>query len=309
MADLDVGHGIEIDHEGLPRGAVTRRAAVLGSPVAHSLSPSLHAAAYSELGLTGWFYDRVEVSEAGLAAFVEGLGDEWAGLSLTMPLKQAVLPLLDSISPLAAAVGAVNTVTFEPSDTAGRSRRRGDNTDVGGIVGALGEAGVSRLRPGDGTGVVLGGGATAASAVAALAELGCREPVVVVRSSARAGVVLAAAERLDVRPRLVRWDDAPVGEQLQRADVVVSTVPSGAADQLAQTLQEQAAVGARWPGVLLDVVYDPWPTALASAWVAGGGVAVDGLAMLVHQAAAQVLLWTGEAPSIEGLRAAVNNLR
>jgi shikimate dehydrogenase len=125
--------------------------------------------------------------------------------------------------------------------------------------------------------------------------------------------VLAAAERLDVRPRLVRWDDAPVGEQLQRADVVVSTVPSGAADQLAETLFQQASEhsggGGRWQGVLLDVVYDPWPTALASAWQAGGGAVVDGLAMLVHQAVGQVRLWTGQTPSVEGLRAAVSGVR
>ncbi len=280
---------------------------MLGSPVAHSLSPLLHAAAHRELGLDDWAYERFEVTEDGLASFVDSLGPEWVGLSLTMPLKQAVLPLLDEASPLALQVGAVNTLTFEPAATGGRRRRRGDNTDVGGIVGALGEGGVDRaVDPGC---VVLGGGATAASAVAALAALGCREPVVVVRSRARATPVLGAAERLGAQPHLADWSDAAVGDVLRAADVVVSTAPAGAGDGLASVLDESARKGERWSGVLLDVVYDPWPTRLASAWQAGGGTVVDGLSMLVHQAREQVRLWTGRTPSVAAMRAAVSTVR
>src|ERR1700761_861579 len=99
-----------------------RRAAVLGSPVAHSLSPVLHRAAYAELGLTDWSYDRFETDEAALPGFLEGLGPEWAGLSLTMPLKRAVIPLLDEISDTAASVEAVNTVVLTED-----GRRTGDN--------------------------------------------------------------------------------------------------------------------------------------------------------------------------------------
>ncbi|MYX24111.1 shikimate dehydrogenase, partial [Streptomyces sp. SID8380] len=108
-----------------PGTGAARRAAVLGSPVAHSLSPQLHLAAYRALGLSGWTYERIETDEAALPGFVDGLGPEWAGLSLTMPLKRAVLPLLDRISDTAASVDAVNTVVFEADGS-----RSGDNTDI-----------------------------------------------------------------------------------------------------------------------------------------------------------------------------------
>lgn len=277
------------------------RAAVLGSPVVHSLSPVLHAAAYRELGLTGWTYDRVELREDDLEPFLDGLGAEWAGLSLTMPLKQAVVPLLDEISPLAAVVGAVNTVTFAPGhphgDPAVRARR-GDNTDVAGIAQALAAAGATRPS----AGVVLGGGATAASALAALHGLGCSEVVVCARSVARSHAVRRAGERLglavEVRP-VERAVDA-----LAAADVVVSSVPAGGLDWLASSLRP-----ARPGAVLLDVVYDPWPTALAAAWRRQGGLVVAGLDMLVHQAVEQVQLMTGLRPSAAVLAAAVTGSR
>ncbi len=117
-------------------GAVPRRAAVLGSPVGHSLSPVLHRAAYAHLGLTGWSYGAYDVDEAGLAGFLAALDPSWAGLSLTMPLKAAVLPLLDAASPVVEAVGAANTVLLRDG------RRVGENTDVPGMVGALAARGV-----------------------------------------------------------------------------------------------------------------------------------------------------------------------
>lgn len=252
-----------------------RRAAVLGRPVAHSRSPALHRAAYATLGLH-WTYDALDVRPDALAGLLDGLGPEWAGLSLTMPLKQTVLPLLDTLSPLAAATGAANTVVLT---AAGRA---GENTDVDGIVAALGEAGVRQVA----AGVVLGGGATAASALAALALLGERAPAVLVRDATRVGPLLAAAERLGVAPRLL-----PLGA-LPEADVVISTLPAGAAD----------ALPGAGTGVLLDVVYDPWPTALAAAW---RGPVVPGAAMLLHQAARQVELMTGRPAPLPAMRAAL----
>ncbi len=271
------------------------RAAVLGHPVAHSLSPVLHGAAYRELGLTGWRYDAVELESASLAEFVEGMDDDWAGLSLTMPLKQIVLPLLDTVSSLATAVGVANTVTFGGPTSDGRRERRGDNTDVAGIVTALAEAGVTRV----GSGCVLGGGATAASAVAALAGLGCRAPRVHVRSTARAGVVTAAAARLGVDVHLLGFDRAA---DALSADLVVSTVPGDGAAGLAAAVAD-AGAGRAMP-VLLDVVYAPWPTALARAWEARGGQVVGGFEMLLHQAAAQVRMMTGRDAPVEAMRAA-----
>jgi shikimate dehydrogenase len=195
-----------------------------------------------------------------------------------MPLKQAVLPLLDEVTPLAHDVAAANTVVLRDG------RRTGDNTDVHGIVAALREAGVTAVeRP-----VVLGGGATARSALAALAELGAREPVLVVRSTPTQ--TLAAAERLGVRPTLAAYDPAV----LRGCDLLVSTLPAGAADGLAPHVTDVPA--------LLDVVYDPWPTALAAAC---GGTVVSGAAMLLHQAAAQVELMTGRPAPIEAMRAAL----
>jgi shikimate dehydrogenase len=270
---------------GLGPGTVPRAAGVMGRPVAHSLSPALHRAAYRSLGLDGWTYDALEVDAEALPAALDRLGPEWVGVSLTMPLKQAVLPLLDDVSDLALAVGAVNTLSLRDA------RRSGDNTDVHGIVAALLEAGVTTATGA----VVVGGGATAASALAALRELGESSPVVVVRSVARCGPLVAAAERLGVRPRLAGWPEA--GELLRTAPFVVSTVPHGVADEL--LLPGMSVVG-----VLLDVVYAPWPTTLAARWVAGGGVAVPGLEMLVHQAARQVLAWTGSTPDLAAMRVA-----
>lgn len=274
------------------REPALRRAAVLGSPIAHSLSPQLHTAAYAALGLDSWRYERVEMTPERLPSFLSRLTAEWVGLSLTMPLKQTVVPLLDVVSDLGRALGVVNTVTFGPD-----RELLGDNTDVYGAVAALRSAGVSRV----GRAAVVGGGATAASAVAALLELGCADPDVVVRSSSRAAGVLDAARRLDARPRLVPWS-AALETVTGGADVVLSTVPAGAADELAAALLSRRPAGPL--GVLLDVVYDPWPTPLGQAWAAQGGVVLGGFEMLLHQADAQVRLMTGLEPPLDAMRAA-----
>jgi shikimate dehydrogenase len=272
-------------------------AAVWGSPISHSLSPALHRAAYAALGLD-WTYGRREVDAAGLPAAVAALDERCAGVSLTMPLKQAVLPLLAQTSELALAVGAVNTLLPLP----GRPGAwRGENTDVHGVVAALAEAGVSRA----GTAAVLGGGATAASAVAALAQLGVAEPVALVRSVERARALVDVGARLGVRVRLQPWGDAAHAAQLlAECDAVVSTAPAGAADAVAVALSRDGQDGARPAGALLDVVYAPWPTALARAWADAGAPVVGGFSMLVHQAERQVELMTGRTAPLEAMRAA-----
>lgn len=280
--------------------AAPRRAAVLGHPVAHSLSPTLHRAAYAALGLDDWRYDAIDVDEPDLPTFVAALGPEWAGLSLTMPLKHAVLPLLDHVEPLAAVVGAVNTVLPQP--TGSGHVLVGANTDVHGLVAALREGLVVR---GDGAGrvpsaVVVGAGATAASTLAALAELGCTDPVVLVRSVGRSGGLQRAAHRMGVQPDVRRLDAVPGARAtLLAADVVVSTLPPHAADALA------AELDAAPRGVLLDVAYDPRPTALQAAWTAAGGVAVGGERMLLHQAAEQVRLMTGRPAPLAAMDSAL----
>ncbi|MGW8375840.1 shikimate dehydrogenase [Streptomyces sp. ODS28] len=268
------------------------RAAVLGSPIAHSLSPELHAAAYAELGLGGWSYGRYEVDEAGLADFFAGLlreregGEPWAGLSLTMPLKRAVIPLLDEISAAAASVEAVNTVVFAED-----GRRLGDNTDIPGMVAALEERGVTRVE----SAAVLGAGATASSALAALARVCEGEVTAYVRSEERAREMHGWAERLGVRLRTAAWAEA--AEALS-APLVIATTPAGSTDALAGAVPER-------PGTLFDVLYDPWPTRLAAAWQERGAPVANGLDLLVHQAVFQVEQMTGRGPApVAAMRAA-----
>ncbi|MFD9035923.1 shikimate dehydrogenase [Streptomyces sp. NPDC059567] len=263
-----------------------RRAAVLGSPIAHSLSPVLHRAAYAALGLDGWSYDRFEVDEAGLPEFVAGLDGSWAGLSLTMPLKRAIIPLLDEISDTAASVEAVNTVVFTED-----GRRVGDNTDIPGLIAALRERGVEKVE----SAAVLGAGATASSALAALARI-CAGPVTAyVRSEARADEMRGWGERLGVDVRTADWGSAA---EAFASPLVIATTPAGTTDDLAP-----AVSGA--PGTLFDVLYHPWPTPLAAAWSAQGGTVLGGLDLLVHQAVLQVERMTGRAPApLEAMRRA-----
>jgi shikimate dehydrogenase len=266
---------------------VVGRAAVLGRPVEHSLSPVLHRAAYAALGLD-WTYEAIDCGAGELAAVLAARAD-WAGFSCTMPLKHAVLSVADETSPLAAAVGAANTVLPRPA-----GGWRADNTDVAGIVAALAEGGaVERARAG--RVVVLGAGGTAQAAVAALAQVGGAECTVLMRDPARAAAVLTTADAVGVRVTVSILDvDAPA----LAADLVVATLPPGAADPLTP---HAWTVGQ----TLLDVVYDPWPTKLATAVDAAGAVVLSGALMLLHQAAAQVELMTGRPAPVDAMRAAL----
>ncbi|MFG2499124.1 shikimate dehydrogenase [Streptomyces sp. NPDC048441] len=255
-----------------------RRAAVLGSPIAHSLSPVLHRAAYGELGLIDWTYDLFDVDEAALPGFLADLGPDWAGLSLTMPLKRAVIPLLDEISETAASVEAVNTVVLTDD-----GRRVGDNTDIPGMVAALRERGIEEVE----SAAILGAGATASSALAALARICTGEVVAYVRSEARAAEMREWGQRLDVEVRTADWADA---KEALSAPLVIATTPAGATDALSAAVPER-------PTTLFDVLYDPWPTALAARWSAYGGAVVSGLDLLVHQAVLQVEQMTGRTPA------------
>ncbi|WP_425953558.1 shikimate dehydrogenase [Xylanimonas sp. McL0601] len=276
---------------------VTRRAAVLGHPIAHSLSPTLHTAAYQALGLEGWQYTAVDTTTETLRDVLDDLDLGWAGLSLTMPLKQTVIPMLDDVDPVASATGAVNTVVVRPSSCG--IALGGYNTDVQGLVAALTEG----LRGREvARAVVLGAGATAASAVAALAQLGCASPRVLARSIARTAGLQEAARRLGATPRFEVLDAVSALGPLRHADVVISTLPAHAADPVAGILLERAG---SVPGVLLDVVYDPRPTALARAWGERGGVVVGGERMLLHQAAEQVRLMTGRPAPVAAMDAAL----
>ena len=224
-------------------GSELRRLAVLGSPIAHSKSPALHRAAYRRLGLD-WEYTAIELRGHGLAEFMGGLDASWRGLSLTMPLKHDVLPLLDDLDEIATTTGAVNTVLLDDD-----GRRRGFNTDVGGIVRTLREAGVGGVHHG----LILGGGATAGSALVAMSLLGAARVRVLVRRVGAAADLEALGRRLGVGVEEGHLDE--LGRVVD-ADLVVSTVPGG----IDLGVEPSAALAQR--AHLLDVAYDPWPSPL-----------------------------------------------
>ena len=259
------------------------KAAVLGSPIAHSLSPALHRAAYRWLALD-WTYEAVLCTQDQLPAFLKSLDHSWAGLSLTMPLKASVLPLLDEVTAEARLVGGANTIVRR------QGRLLGSNTDIPGIAAALRDQGVASGQPSAVT--VLGAGATARSALAGLAELGVEAVDVYARSPEARAAMASLGSALGVTVADFGWEYAPRGLAQW---LVLSTVPAGVADHLVE-LVPQGDVG-----VLFDVVYAPWPTPLADRWMRAGGLVVGGLDLLVQQAARQVRAMTGTQASAEDL--------
>lgn len=258
-----------------------RRCAVLGSPIDHSLSPLLHRAAYAALGLD-WTYDRVDVAADELADFVAGLDETWRGLSLTMPLKEAVLGL-GEVDPVARRAGAGNTLILDGSG------RRVYNTDVAGLVWAVRRVTAAPLPQV----TLLGSGATARSALLAAAELGAVEVTVLARTPGKAAPLAALGAELGL-PVAVR----PWSSDLPAADLVVSAVTAGAVDGRAD------AVAASAP-LVLDIVYAPWPTPLARSVERTGGTVIGGLDLLVGQAIRQVELMTGRTVAAEVLYTAL----
>lgn len=262
---------------------VSRRAAVLGHPIGHSKSPALHGSAYAKLGVDIG-YSAIDVTVEQLPRFMRDLegDDSWCGLSVTMPLKSAMFQAVDEARGAAGHLGVVNTVVFEPS--AAGIRRIGYNTDVEGIVEAVRYAGV-RPEP---TAVILGGGGTSAAAIAALKQLGSARTDVYVRDVKRAAEAKAAAAAVGLSIDVLPIGGAAAGAAV--SDLVISTLPPYAADGIAEEL---SAIPAARTGVLLDVAYDPWPSRIAEAWTARGGVVVPGLEMLLYQAVEQVRLFAG----------------
>ena len=266
--------------------AAPRKAAVLGSPIAHSKSPQLHLAAYRALGLTDWTYDRIECGADELPGLVGGFGPEWVGLSVTMPGKFAALRFADERTARAEQVGSANTLVRTPGGW------RADNTDVDGVSGALASIGGPSGRA-----LVCGSGGTAPAAVVGLAELGVTGITVVARNPDKAARLVELGTRLGVATRFCGLDSAGVADEVAAADVLVNTIPVDVASRYAATF---AAIP-----VLLDAVYDPWPTPLAAAVAAAGGRVISGLQMLLHQAFAQVEQFTGLAAPREAMAAAL----
>lgn len=263
---------------------------MLGKPVAHSLSPVLHRAAFAALGLDGWTYERIETGAAELPALVDGLGPEWAGFSVTMPGKRAALDHAASVTPRAAAVGAANTLVRRENGWLA------DCTDVEGVTGALRAAGGYTPSEGDAA-VVLGAGGTAAAAVVGLADLGVRRVRLVVREPSRAVETIDAAKRASLDVEVLRWSTTDFAALAEESAVLITTVPP---DAVAPHLDALAGFGC-----VLDVIYHPWPTPLASAVAARGGRLATGLDMLLHQAFGQAEHFTGRPAPREAMRAAL----
>jgi shikimate dehydrogenase len=251
---------------------------VLGSPIAHSRSPQLHLAAYLALGLDGWTYDRIECTADELPGLVAGFGPEWVGVSVTMPGKFAALQFADERTARAELVGSANTLVRTEAGW------RADNTDVDGVKGALGAVA--------GRAAVLGSGGTAPAVVVGLADLGVQDISIVARNRDKAAPLLTLGARLGVD---VRWIE--LGTTLADVDVVVNTIPADVAVRYADSV-------AATP-LLLDAIYDPWPTPLATAVEEAGGRVISGLQMLLHQAFAQVEQFTGLPAPTEAMRAAL----
>ncbi|GAC68809.1 shikimate dehydrogenase [Gordonia soli] len=256
-----------------------RKAAVLGSPISHSRSPDLHAAAYLALGLVGWTYERIECSAEELPGVVDGLDDIYVGLSVTMPGKLAALAHAARATERSRLVGSANTLVRTADGWVA------DCTDIDGMTGALDELGVEAAT--NPRAVVVGAGGTALPTVAALVDSGFTSIRVVARDAGRAQPVLDLADRLGVVASVTGF--APTLElagAVADSGVVVSTVPATAAEPLIGALSAASH--------LVDVIYDPWPTPLAAAVSERGGGVVGGLVMLLNQAYRQVELFTGE---------------
>jgi shikimate dehydrogenase len=266
-----------------PASAGPRKAAVLGSPIAHSKSPQLHLAAYRALGLDDWTYQRIECGAEELPGVVGGFGPEWVGVSVTAPGKFAALEFADERTERAQQVGSANTLVRTPRGW------RADNTDIDGVAGAIGSA--------SGWALVCGSGGTAPAAVVGLAQLGVSGITVVARNPEKAARLVDLGARAGVPARFCELNGEGLTAEVAAAEVLVSTIPADVAARYAGTF-------ATIP-VLLDAVYDPWPTPLAAAVADAGGRVINGVQMLLHQAFAQVEQFTGRPAPREAMTCAL----
>ena len=247
------------------------KAAVLGYPIAHSLSPVLHGKAFELLGIAG-SYEAIEVESGGLAQFLKSLGQSYDYLSLTMPLKEEVLDIAkDSgieVDELAQRIQSVNTLIRKGSGWSATS------TDGSGFIKALANAGYDHFN----SVLILGAGGTARAVAGALDDIA--DNVAVMGRSVRRNAGIAACFR-KVVPEFIVWDDQI---DLRQFDLVVNTTPSGAADLVAEYIPSKVE------GQLFDVLYKPWPTLIARRWSDGGGKVISGLELLLYQGIDQINL-------------------
>ncbi len=272
---------------------LTRNYAVLGSPIAHSKSPTIHKAAYRVLGLE-WNYERHEVAKGTLRSFIEALDDSFVGFSLTMPLKEEAVRFADHLDEPARLTGAVNTLAKTQS-LSGTSVWQGYNTDVFGIVQAVSQSpafvGTVVARE-ISDALVVGSGATATSAVAAIKQLAPNATVWLwARNHKTRSELKEFAEQLGLNAKICR----NFARRAKLADLVISTLPAHSLDDIAQKLFNSKRF--KPSGVLLDVAYQPWPSQIARAWIQNDKSVISGLEMLIWQAVAQLRIFVQQSPS------------
>ena len=265
-------------------------AAVLGFPIAHSLSPVLHGKAFDVLGIAGR-YEAIEVESGGLAEFLKSRGQSYDYLSLTMPLKEEVLAIAHEsnieIDELSERIQSVNTLVKKGSGWNATS------TDGSGFIKALANAGYDHFN----SVLILGAGGTARAVAGALDDIA--QSVSIMGRSVRRNAGIAACFR-KVAPEFIAWDDQI---DLREFDLVVNTTPSGAADLVAENIPSQVE------GLLFDVLYKPWPTLIARRWSDGGGKVISGLELLLYQGIDQInIVYPLGREIIDGeLRSALNS--
>ena len=258
------------------------RAAVLGSPVSHSLSPTIHNAGYKALGLPHEF-STIECNEASFRHVLESCDENWMGLSLTMPLKESAFTVADTVTSVAVLARSANTLLLADQIHA-------DNTDVYGIVQAVREhAAVNAHRA-----VIIGSGATARSAVVACNELGITSIDLIARNKRALNECGDIAQKLGIAATASDPRDVVFTE----TTLTINATPAGVADALIPALHPPA-------GAILDVVYYPWPSAITAHWLNSGLVAIPGHSMLLHQAVKQFQLMTGFAAPVDVMRHAL----
>lgn len=273
----------------------TKLLGVIGDPVKHSLSPLMHNAAISKLGLD-YVYIPLPVAQENLAKAIAGFESiGLVGFNITIPHKQSIIPLLSEITPTAEMVGAVNTVWLTEKGW------KGTNTDVEGFIAPLQTVSRdwSKITP-----VILGNGGAARAVVTGLAELGCREIHVVGRNKQKLAEFAQSwynSPKIATILKIHYWEG--LTGLLPAADLLVNTTPIGMSPQVENSPIDTSLM-ARLPpdAIAYDLIYTPNPTQFLKLAQQHGAYAIDGLEMLVQQGAKALQIWLQQPVPVDAMR-------
>ncbi|MGA1134579.1 MAG: shikimate dehydrogenase [Prochlorotrichaceae cyanobacterium] len=282
----------------------TRLLGIIGDPVKHSLSPLMHNAALGVMGLD-WVYVPFPVQQEHLAAALSGFAAIGVqGFNITIPHKQAILPLLDKVTPLAKAIGAVNTVWPFYNEALSVQGWQGTNTDVQGFISPLQAIPPAQTQ---GTALILGGGGAARAVVAGCHQLNWQSIWVVGRNLEKLQAFQRSWQETEIAAKLkiAPWSDLP--QLLPQSSLVVNTTPLGMAPQGSQSpLSEEALALLPAETIVYDLIYTPSPTQLLKLAEHRGLKTIDGVEMLVQQGAAALEIWTGQSVPVEVMRSTLS---